>query len=291
MSIAIVETGEQLEKLIAAARVEKKKIALVPTMGALHEGHLSLVELAKVHAEFVVVSIFVNPMQFGKNEDFDRYPRTLPDDIARLEGIADVVFTPSVAVVYPGGSAEVAIASGAVTEQHSGSVGETFEGAARPGHFDGMLTVVGRLFDLVKPDFAVFGEKDAQQLFLINQMAERDYPQIEIVAGEIVREPSGLAKSSRNRFLNPEQTDIAEILAITLATVDQLIQKGMPAAEALNLGREIISGEPETKLEYLELVDLATFEPVRESHTGDALLIVAAIVGPVRLIDNHHIKL
>lgn len=296
-SLPVATTALELDDLLSQARDRGEKVALVATMGALHEGHLSLVDAAKQQAEFVVVSIFVNPTQFGAGEDFDKYPRTLEQDLAKLEGIASAVFAPSVETVYPGANATsptvaaAALASGVVTPRLAGPVGKTFEGAARPGHFDGMLTVVGRLFDLVKPDVAVFGEKDAQQLFLIQRMVDEHYPQIEIVAAETVREPSGLALSSRNRFLNAEQTDIAEILAITLATVDQLIHEKMPVAEALNIGREMIAGEPETKLEYLELVDLATFEPIGERHPAQALLIVAAIVGNVRLIDNHHIKL
>lgn len=282
MTLPVVETLAELKSALASARERGEKVALVPTMGALHEGHLSLVEVAKQHAEFVVVSIFVNPTQFGAGEDFDRYPRTLEADLAKLDGIASVVFAPNVDTVYP---------KSGVTQRHAGSVGETFEGAARPGHFDGMLTVVGRLFDLVEPDVAVFGEKDAQQLFLIQRMVDEFYPNLEIISGEIIREPTGLAMSSRNRFLNSEQTDIAEILAITLATVDHLIHDKMPPQDALNIGREMIAGEPETKLDYLELVDLATFEPIGESQPSQALLIVAAKVGDVRLIDNHHVKL
>lgn len=278
----LATTELALSEAIAVARQKHSKVAFVPTMGALHDGHLKLVEVAKNHAEFVVVSIFVNPTQFGENEDFTRYPRTLDADLEKLDGIADLVFAPSVETIYPNGQA---------ITQHAGPVGNTFEGEARPGHFDGMLTVVARLFELVEPDFAVFGEKDAQQLFLVNKLIEGKFPNIQLVPVETQREPSGLAMSSRNRFLNAEQTDIAEILAITLASVDHLIRDGKNPIDALEIGREIIQGEPETKLEYLELVDLDTFTPVKSNHSGDALLIVAAIVGSVRLIDNHHIKL
>lgn len=278
-----VATSElSLKEHIAEARVQKKKVAFVPTMGALHEGHLKLVEVAKNHAEFVVVSIFVNPTQFGKNEDFNKYPRTLDADLEKLQNSADLVFAPNVETIYPNGQN---------ITHHAGPVGETFEGKARPGHFDGMLTVVARLFELVDPDFAVFGEKDAQQLFLVNQLIQKEFPLIKLVPVETQREPSGLAMSSRNRYLNPEQTDIAEILAITLASVDQLLRDGNNPVDALEIGRQIIQGEPETKLEYLEIVDADTFTPVKPNHQGDALIIVAAIIGGVRLIDNHHIKL
>lgn len=278
----LVTTAEGLQEILDQVRLEKNKIAFVPTMGALHDGHLALVEEAKHHAEFVVVSIFVNPTQFGKNEDFDKYPRNLDADLAKLDGLANLVFAPTVEAVYPDGQA---------ITHHAGPVGETFEGRARPGHFDGMLTVVARLFDLVQPDFAVFGEKDAQQLFLVNQLIETEYPNLKLISVPIQREPSGLAMSSRNRFLNAEQSDIAEILAITLATVDQLLKQNVSLTDALEVARELVQGEPETKLEYLEIVDADTFTPVKPNHRGEALIIVAGIVGGVRLIDNHNITL
>ncbi|MEN9715347.1 MAG: hypothetical protein RJA35_814 [Actinomycetota bacterium] len=275
----LVHTVAELDAALAPARAAGSKVGFVPTMGALHEGHVSLVNLAHTYADVVVVSIFVNPKQFGEGEDFDRYPRTLEADCEKLDGIADIVFAPAVEDVYPAG-VEVA-------QKHGGPVASQFEGAARPGHFDGMLTVVARLFDLVKPNVAVFGQKDAQQLFLIQKMVDAEYPHMTIIAADIVREASGLAMSSRNRYLNTEQADIAEILAITLATVSQLMHEGMAIDAALALGAEMISGEPETKLDYLALVDPQTFERVGNGYTGSALLIVAAKVGGVRLIDNH----
>jgi pantoate--beta-alanine ligase len=276
--VQLVHTVDQLNAALAPARAAAQTIGLVPTMGALHAGHLSLVELAKESSDVVVVSIFVNPKQFGAGEDFDKYPRTLDADTALLEGKADIVFAPSVQDVYP---PELEIQT-----KHAGPVGNLFEGASRPGHFDGMLTVVARLFDLVRPDIAVFGQKDAQQLALVNNMAAADYPDLEVIAAETVREPSGLAMSSRNRFLNSEQFEIAEILAISLLAVYELIESGMAASAALEIGREMISGEPETKLDYLALVDPSTFVPLNDGATGPALLIVATQVGEVRLIDN-----
>ena len=274
----LVHTVDQLNAALAPARAAAQTIGLVPTMGALHAGHLSLVELAKESSDVVVVSIFVNPKQFGAGEDFDKYPRTLEADTALLEGKADIVFAPSAQDVYP---PELEIQT-----KHAGPVGNLFEGASRPGHFDGMLTVVARLFDLVRPDIAVFGQKDAQQLALVTNLAAADYPGLEVIAAETVREPSGLAMSSRNRFLNSEQFEIAEILAISLLAVCELIESGMAASAALEIGREMISGEPETKLDYLALVDPSTFVPLNDGATGPALLIVAAQVGEVRLIDN-----
>ena len=279
----LVHTAAELDAALAEARAASQKIGFVPTMGALHAGHLSLVDLAHSYSDVVVVSIFVNPKQFGAGEDFDRYPRTLDADCALLEGRADIVFAPAVEDVYP---ADLEVAA-----KQAGPVGSLFEGAARPGHFDGMLTVVARLFDLVRPDVAIFGEKDAQQLFLVKAMVAAEYPGLRIIGAEIVREPSGLALSSRNRFLNGEQSDIAEILAITLATVSQLIHDGMEIEAALGIGEEMIAGEPETKLDYLALVDPGTFARVGNGYTGDGLLIVAAVVGGVRLIDNHQFQI
>jgi pantoate--beta-alanine ligase len=276
--VQLVHTVDQLNAALAPARAAAQTIGLVPTMGALHAGHLSLVELAKESSDVVVVSIFVNPKQFGAGEDFDKYPRTLDADTALLEGKADIVFAPSAQDIYP---PELEIQA-----KHAGPVGNLFEGASRPGHFDGMLTVVARLFDLVGPDIAVFGQKDAQQLALVTNMAAADYPGLEVIAAETVREPSGLAMSSRNRFLNSEQFEIAEILAISLLAVCELIESGMAASAALEIGREMISGEPETKLDYLALVDPSSFLPLSDGATGPALLIVAAQVGEVRLIDN-----
>jgi len=275
----LIHTAADLDVALAAARTNGQTIAFVPTMGALHDGHLSLAKIAREEADIVVVSIFVNPKQFGAGEDFDKYPRTLDADVATLGDYADIVFAPAVEDIYP--------ADLVVEEQHAGPVGTAFEGAARPGHFDGMLTVVARLFDLVQPDVAIFGQKDAQQLFLVQQLVAAKYPDLEIIGAPIIREASGLAMSSRNRYLNAEQRDIAEILAIALATVSQLIREGIPASQALSLGSEMISSEPETKLDYLALVDPQTFAVVGDEHSGPALLIVAAYVGGVRLLDNH----
>ncbi len=273
----IATTVSQLATEVSVARSEGKKVALVPTMGALHAGHLSLIAAARKHADFVVVSIFVNPLQFGAGEDFDKYPRTLEADVESLEVVnTDVLFAPSVDDVYPEGSA-------AKPTKSAGAIGVVYEGAARPGHFDGMLTVVARLFDLVQPDFAVFGQKDAQQLFLIQQMAKADYPALQIVPAPTVREPGGLAMSSRNRYLDAAAHEVAEQLSAALRAGQATAAS--PSA-ALESARAFMSKAPEAKLDYIALVAANSFEPIDDEFKGRALLLIAAVVGQTRLIDN-----
>jgi pantoate--beta-alanine ligase len=264
------------------------KVAFVPTMGALHAGHLSLVRQAREYADLVVVSIFVNPLQFGAGEDFDKYPRTLEADAAVLEAAgADLLFAPTIDVVYPDGVDAANAAAMLRSALQSGAVGKTFEGAARPGHFDGMLAVVARLFELVNPDFAVFGAKDAQQLFLIKRMAATEFPDLHIIEAPIVREASGLAMSSRNRYLDATALEVAGQLS-------KALQVGKAAAEtlgakpslAVNAARARLEGVPEAKLDYLALVDPSSFEQIDDNFTGRALMLIAAVVGNTRLIDN-----
>jgi pantoate--beta-alanine ligase len=264
------------------------KVAFVPTMGALHEGHLSLVRKAREYADLVVVSIFVNPLQFGAGEDFDKYPRTLDADAAVLEAAgADLLFAPTVAVIYPDGVEAANSAAKLRPALQSGAVGKTFEGAARPGHFDGMLAVVARLFELVNPDFAVFGAKDAQQLFLIKRMAAIEFPDLHIIEAPIVRETSGLAMSSRNRYLDVTALDVAgelsKALRVGKAAAETL---GARPSLAVNAARARLDGVPEAKLDYLALVDPNSFELIDDSFTGRALMLIAAVVGNTRLIDN-----
>jgi len=264
------------------------KVAFVPTMGALHEGHLSLVHKAREFADLVVVSIFVNPLQFGAGEDFEKYPRTLEADAAVLEAAGvDVLFAPTVAVIYPDGVDAANAAEKNRPALQSGEVGTAFEGAARPGHFDGMLAVVARLFELTKPDFAVFGAKDAQQLFLIKRMAATEFPDLHIIEAPIVRENSGLAMSSRNRYLDATALDVAGQLSKALnvgkAAAETL---GAKPSLAVNAARARLEGVPEAKLDYLALVDPSSFELIDDSFTGRALMLIAAVVGSTRLIDN-----
>ena len=276
----LIHSVSELRQLISQQRGSGARIGFVPTMGALHQGHLSLVQLAQQRCDFVVVSVFVNPLQFGANEDFDTYPRTLGIDANLLsDHDVDVLFAPSPAEVYP--------ASSPVKQLSAGAMGEKFEGEVRPGHFDGMLTVVNRLFDIVTPDCVFFGQKDAQQVALVKQMLSQQISSgrrspIELVVGKTIRNESGLALSSRNKFL----TDRDMPAALSLSRALFAGEKGNSREEVLELARAEIS--PEAKLEYLELVDADSFEPTEPGLTR-AALIVAAKVGEVRLIDNVYI--
>ena len=276
----LIHSVSELRQLISQQRGSGARIGFVPTMGALHQGHLSLVQLAQQRCDFVVVSVFVNPLQFGANEDFDTYPRTLGIDANLLsDHDVDVLFSPSPAEVYP--------ASSPVKQLSAGAMGEKFEGEVRPGHFDGMLTVVNRLFDIVTPDCVFFGQKDAQQVALVKQMLSQQISSgrrspIELVVGKTIRNESGLALSSRNKFL----TDRDMPAALSLSRALFAGEKGNSREEVLELARAEIS--PQAKLEYLELVDADSFEPTEPGLTR-AALIVAAKVGEVRLIDNVYI--
>ncbi|WP_327296075.1 MULTISPECIES: pantoate--beta-alanine ligase [unclassified Streptomyces] len=257
--------------------------AVVMTMGALHEGHATLVRAAREQvgeAGQVVVTVFVNPLQFGAGEDLDRYPRTLEADlaIAELAG-ADAVFAPSADEVYPGGEPRVRIAAG--------PMGERFEGAARPGHFDGMLTVVAKLLHLTRPDVALFGQKDAQQLALVRRMVrDLDFP-VGIVGVPTVREPDGLAMSSRNRFLSTADRATALALSRALFAGRDALAGSTPATPAAvrAAARAVLDGAA-LSLDYLSLIDPADFTEATEGHRGEAVLAVAARVGTTRLIDN-----
>jgi pantoate--beta-alanine ligase len=250
-------------------------VALVPTMGALHEGHRSLIREARVRADQIVVSVFVNPLQFAPNEDFSRYPRTFDADldVCRAEGV-DVVFHPAVEDMY---------APGRQVSVNAGRMGELVEGAFRPGHFDGMLTVVLKLFNLVRPNLAIFGQKDAQQLALIRRMvADLDLP-IEIVGAPTVREPDGLALSSRNRYLSGDERRVA--LALSRALRAGAAE--LTPSRIRTVARAVLDDAgPGLDVDYLALVDPSTFAEVSESYEGMAVLAVAARVGSTRLIDN-----
>lgn len=278
-----VTTAAELNAEIEAAKAVGKKVALVPTMGALHQGHLSLIEVAQKHAEFVVVSIFVNPLQFGPSEDFDKYPRTLETDSAQLaEAGVDLLFSPTVEVIYPNSPEPT---------KSAGPIGMILEGAVRPGHFDGMLTVVSRLFDLVQPNVAVFGAKDAQQLHLIKAMATRNYPSLKIIEAPTIREASGLALSSRNRYLDEAAHEVAQQLSAALRAGAAAVHPGGHTNPNLAIGaaRAVLAKAPEAKLEYIAIVDQDTFEPIENGFSGRALLLIAARVGETRLIDNTEI--
>ena len=280
----LVETVSQLQEDIADAKASGKNVVFVPTMGAIHEGHLSLVEEANQVADaFVVISIFVNPTQFGKGEDFDRYPRTLESDIKALSALTSppaLLFVPSVEEVYPEGM-------DAPLKPRAGALGSVFEGAARPGHFEGMLHVVSWFFEVVKPEVAVFGAKDAQQLFLIKRMVHREFnDSIEIIEAQTIREEDCLARSSRNRFLSEDGRSFAPLLFATLIQVQEQITNGELPSVALASASKALEASPLGKLDYLVLVDKSTFSPISDGFHGEAQLLVAVVVSGVRLIDN-----
>ena len=272
-----VPTIAELRTLLAARRAAGASVALVPTMGALHDGHLALVRRARELADVVVVSIFVNPLQFGPGEDLDRYPRTFESDVATLTALGvDAVFAPSVDEMYPRGSVSTKVAAG--------PIGARYEGASRPGHFDGVLTVVAKLLGIAQPDVVLFGQKDAQQVFLVSRMvADLDMP-VRIEAVPTVREPDGLALSSRNRYLDETQRRAALVLSESLRAADAAAGDG--PSELLAEGVAAFGDHDGVSLDYLVVVDPDTFLPVAEDFRGRALVLVAAVVGSTRLIDN-----
>ena len=272
----IVRTKPDLDAALRAERAAGNDIAFVPTMGALHEGHLSLVRLARRHAGVVVASIFVNPLQFGPTEDLDAYPRDESRDLASLEAEGvDVVFLPAVEDMYP---------EGAATTIDVGPIGSILEGADRPGHFNGVATVVAKLFNMVRPDVAVFGQKDAQQVAVIRQLiADLDFG-IELVVGPIVRDADGLALSSRNAYLGSEGRAQAVALHRALRAGEAAFWGGGEPAEVERVMGDVLRSSPGVEPAYAVAVDPMTFaEPKR---TGPVLLLVAARVGTTRLIDN-----
>ena len=253
------------------------RIVLVPTMGALHAGHLALVRRAHALGDIVVVSIFVNPLQFGAGEDLERYPRTLDADLATLSGEnVPFVFAPTALEMYPVGASD--------TRVMAGVVGSLYEGAARPGHFDGMLTVVAKLLNIVAPDAALFGQKDGQQVFLVQRMVADLNVRTAIEVVPTVREPSGLALSSRNRYLDATQNTAAQALFAGLSAAAQAAHDGVAAA--LSAARARIGTQPLVKLDYLVIVHPQTFLQVPGDYRGPARMLVAARVGTTRLIDN-----
>lgn len=251
-------------------------------MGALHEGHLSLVRIAKKRSDFVAVSIFVNPLQFAPTEDLAKYPRTFERDceLLRKEGV-DLVFAPSTAEMYPTPNLTYVDVEG---------LSGRLDGQSRPGHFRGVATVVSKLFHIVEPDLAVFGQKDAAQLAIIRRMVLDQNLPVQIVAGPIVRELDGLAMSSRNAYLDAQQRKQALVLSRTLALIEEIFRNGERSAIRLvDAGREVFSAEPNARIDYLAAVDPNSLEPV-DSIAQEALIAVAAYVGTTRLIDNVLLK-
>lgn len=257
-------------------------VALVPTMGALHDGHLALVERAGELADTVVVSIFVNPLQFSPTEDLDTYPRDLEDDLAKLASLGVAyVFAPSAAEMYPDGRTQVKVTGG--------PVGSLFEGRSRPGHFDGMLTVVAKLLEIVHPTHVVFGQKDAQQLFLVQRMVADLNIDTRVEAVETVRADDGVALSSRNRFLGEKERKAARSLSRALEAASSASDRGIDTV--LAAAQSVIMDEGLVKLDYLKVVNPRTFLPVDDDFRGPARVLIAALVGETRLIDNDDIYL
>ncbi len=275
---------QQIETIIgmkAACRGVSRageRLGLVPTMGALHAGHLSLVRESKSQCDVTAVSIFVNPLQFGPTEDFAQYPRALERDAALLQELGvDLLFVPSVAEMYP---------PGAKTSVEVGDLSGRLDGGSRPGHFRGVTTVVCKLFEIARPDRAFFGQKDAAQVAVLRKMVRDLDMDVEIVVCPIVREPDGLAMSSRNAYLNAGQRQQALVLSRSLQRVRSAVEAGeLDASKLAAIGLNTIASEPGAKLDYFAIVDHETLEPVRSVSHG-TLVAVAAWVGTTRLIDN-----
>jgi len=272
--VQIVRSSEELAR--ARSQIDGK-LALVPTMGALHAGHMALVDEAKRRAEQIAATIFVNPAQFAPGEDFARYPRREAEDARMLEqGGCDLLWMPSAADIYPEGFS---------TSVHVAGVSDRWEGEARPGHFDGVATVVAKLLISVRPDVALFGEKDFQQLAVIRRMvADLNIP-TEIAAVPTVREEDGLALSSRNAYLTEDERGRAAALPRALEYARAAILDGTPVRLALDTGRKSLVQAGFSRIDYFALVESATLEPL-EAPAGDMRLIAAAVIGPTRLIDN-----
>jgi pantoate--beta-alanine ligase len=274
----IIKSVVEMQAACRELRTDGALLGFVPTMGALHEGHLSLVRRAKTECGVVAASIFVNPLQFAPGEDFGTYPRTFAEDCERLEAEGvEVLFAPEAAEMYP---------AGAVTTVTVARVGDRLDGASRPGHFTGVATVVAKLFHVVGPGKAYFGKKDAVQLAVLRQMVKDLNFDLELVGCEIVRDGDGLALSSRNKYLNEVERGQALVLHRTLVEMERRIAAGERESEALvQAGMAALQGEAGVKVDYLAVVDARTMLPVERVEAG-TLVAVAAYVGKTRLIDN-----
>jgi len=274
----IIRDVREMQVASRAAKVQRSTIGFVPTMGALHAGHVSLVQQARKRTTLVVVSIFVNPLQFGPAEDFGNYPRTLESDCAKLEAEGvDIVFAPPVEQMYP---------AGATTTVNVEGLGEMLDGRSRPGHFKGVSTVVAKLFHIVQPDFAIFGQKDAAQVAVLRRMVRDLNMDVELIVAPIVREADGLALSSRNAYLTTDERRQALVLHRALERVASHRKSGeISAANLRKVALSVLAAEPAAKLDYCEIVDPETLEAVEDVSHG-ALVAVAASFGKTRLIDN-----
>ena len=275
----VVHTIPELRAAVARARQAGKAIGFVPTMGCLHEGHLSLIRRAREEAAFVVVSIFVNPTQFGPNEDFSKYPRTFAEDRAGCEAAgASLIFAPTAADFYPAGASTWVDVEG---------VSAKLCGEFRPGHFRGVATVVAMLFNAAQADVAVFGRKDLQQLAVIRRMVRDLHIPVRIIAHETIREPNGVAMSSRNRYLSAEQLTQATAIPAAMAAAKDLAQAGVTdGARLRDAAQAVLSAQPALKLQYCEIVDLETMAPVASTVGFKCAIAIACHLGATRLIDN-----
>lgn len=276
--MVVVERIQDMKNIVKRLKKEGKSIGFVPTMGYLHEGHLSLVRFSKMQNDITIMSIFVNPIQFGPNEDYDRYPRDFERDknLAEKEGV-DYIFYPSVEEMYPEDFKTVVSVK---------KITEIMCGKSRPGHFDGVATVVLKLFNIVNPDRAYFGQKDAQQLAVIKQMVKDLNLDVEIVPCPIVREQDGLAMSSRNVYLSEEERKSATVLYRALNLAKEMIEKGEKEVSRIKKAmEEMILKEKYTRIDYIEFVNSDTFEVVSKVE-GKVLIALAVFVGKARLIDN-----
>ncbi|WP_221032031.1 pantoate--beta-alanine ligase [Actomonas aquatica] len=274
-----LRTVSEMQNVARELRSAGRTIAFVPTMGALHEGHLDLVRLAATKADVVVVSIFVNPTQFGPNEDFQRYPRDLEGDSAKCETAgAHYIFTPTKDELYPAGYSTF------ITEE---SVAKPLEGISRPVHFRGVTTIVAMLFNIVQPTCAIFGQKDAQQVAVIRKMVADLHLPVEIITCPTTRDHDGLALSSRNAYLTPTQRQAALAIPRTLQAIKAMAEKGERRVERLTAeATHLLADQRQIRVIYVALVDPQTMQPLRELEPGNALLAIAAWVDETRLIDN-----
>ena len=274
----IVARVDEARASVRAARQRGKNVGFVPTMGALHAGHMSLVRAAKSQCDFVAVSIFVNPTQFGPKEDLAKYPRTFDADRQKLEAErVDLLFAPSLEEIYP---------EGALTFVTVEGISDRLDGRSRPGHFRGVTTVVAKLFHILEPDLAFFGQKDAAQAAIIKRMVRDLMFPVKIVLAPIVREPDGLALSSRNVYLSPEERKEATALSRALREVQTCYRAGEHTATRLiEVARHVLAKQPLLRVDYVAIVDPETLDPCTTAKDG-VLVAVAAIVGTTRLIDN-----
>lgn len=278
-SMQIIRSVSEMQALAAALHAQGQIIGLVPTMGALHEGHLTLIRLAAERADAVVVSIFVNPTQFAPSEDFNKYPRELEADVARCESAgADYVFAPPNEEIYPKGYSTY------ITEEH---VAKPLEGVSRPTHFRGVTTVVAKLFNICRPDLAVFGQKDAQQAAVIRKMVVDLHFSVDVIVAPTLREADGLAMSSRNRYLTATQRIEALAISRALFKAREMVAAGERRSDRLVAeATHILSQQRRIRVIYVALVSRTTMEPAREAVSGESVLTIAVWMDDVRLIDN-----